>query len=779
MRLTLCDIFVFSRVMILTLFATLVSCSADSCLLIPQGEGQETSTATTERASSPWRVVRGKRLLPEEIRFREAWESARFALTGHIVDEGGIPLSGARVSLNKSTLIAQSNDEGEFMFPSLSGGGGELHVELEGYYSFNAAYAVDALDTLELKLDTIVLEKRNPDSMKGLFAGDFMLGRRFLEGAPSRPDVFPLDDEESLILASNPSDGASAVVAHMLEIFNEADFHSLNFESVATRAPETPHPSKDFVYFTLPASLTALSHLNIDYVSLGNNHTYDYLEQGLEDTFNALDSFGLKYSGAGLNNVESWAPARLSFEGIEFGIASANSIAGNQHEVTYNASSTKGGAADLNDSVLMAEVLGALRSEERFTILQAHTGSEYSRHPGDFQRAVFEEAANSGANLIIGHHPHAPQGFGLSGDTLVAHSLGNFVFDSQRHETFVGIVAGVTWGSQTWHHASALPIFIEDFKPKLSAGDLLDVSLRRIIHYSDRAGLKLIADGYRLRIYREGDAAAEGWTISERSVDVPLIRAFDGERYLDLRQVRQKGEWLSGLDTRCESPNLGTDILLYGDFEDVDGDLDTNEMTYWLQDSQNVYPCGFMTRRGLSALCMVATTNQEDDTVSSFRPRLRAYDFTEDTPNLDITLLGYAAGRIDSEVHFEVETRGAEGSKRFGIVNAMSWNSQTLPEDLSSSESVFAVSPQFAFSLGENPRRDDLRAFKLRLRALPASTQDSYFVLDDLAFVTWLDEDADETISHPHDRDFVRCSGAELSEETLAVTMSHYVFSAP
>ena len=38
-------------------------------------------------------------------------------------------------------------------------------------------------------------------------------------------------------------------------------------------------------------------------------------------------------------------------------------------------------------------------------------------------------AVDAGADLVIGHHPHVLQGFEYYADTLIAHSLGNFVFD--------------------------------------------------------------------------------------------------------------------------------------------------------------------------------------------------------------------------------------------------------------------------------------------------------------------------------------------------------------
>ena len=74
--------------------------------------------------------------------------------------------------------------------------------------------------------------------------------------------------------------------------------------------PEQNAP-KSYVFYSPPESLLALKASGIDYVTLGNNHTYDYLSTGLESTIAALDASGLAWSGAGMTEMESLKPYRV------------------------------------------------------------------------------------------------------------------------------------------------------------------------------------------------------------------------------------------------------------------------------------------------------------------------------------------------------------------------------------------------------------------------------------------------------------------------------------
>jgi poly-gamma-glutamate capsule biosynthesis protein CapA/YwtB (metallophosphatase superfamily) len=88
-----------------------------------------------------------------------------------------------------------------------------------------------------------------------------------------------------------------------------------------------------------------------------------------------------------------------------------------------------------DDSVIALDVAGAARAvtaaarRSDVVIVSIHWGGEYQAAPGPRQRAVARALADAGAGLIVGHGPHVPQRIEWVGETLVAYSLGNFLFD--------------------------------------------------------------------------------------------------------------------------------------------------------------------------------------------------------------------------------------------------------------------------------------------------------------------------------------------------------------
>jgi poly-gamma-glutamate synthesis protein (capsule biosynthesis protein) len=67
--------------------------------------------------------------------------------------------------------------------------------------------------------------------------------------------------------------------------------------------------------------------------------------------------------------------------------------------------------------------------EADLVIVSVHWGGEYQAAPSPRQQSIANALAGAGAGLIIGHGPHVLQRVEWIGETLVAYSLGNFLFD--------------------------------------------------------------------------------------------------------------------------------------------------------------------------------------------------------------------------------------------------------------------------------------------------------------------------------------------------------------
>jgi len=58
----------------------------------------------------------------------------------------------------------------------------------------------------------------------------------------------------------------------------------------------------------------------------------------------------------------------------------------------------------------------------------AHCGLEYIPYPPPYVAAAFHAMIDAGADCVVGHHPHVPQGVELHRGRPIAYSLGNFAF---------------------------------------------------------------------------------------------------------------------------------------------------------------------------------------------------------------------------------------------------------------------------------------------------------------------------------------------------------------
>jgi poly-gamma-glutamate synthesis protein (capsule biosynthesis protein) len=109
-----------------------------------------------------------------------------------------------------------------------------------------------------------------------------------------------------------------------------------------------------------------------------------------------------------------------------------------------------------------------------------HGGIEYSRGPQKKVRVFAQAAVDAGAKLVIGHHPHVLHGYRLSGGTLVAYSIGNFVFDY-----FVGrpndtAIMDVTLSRDGVESVDWIPAVIQNGFPKPAIGSEINRILRQL-----------------------------------------------------------------------------------------------------------------------------------------------------------------------------------------------------------------------------------------------------------------------------------------------------------
>ena len=103
-------------------------------------------------------------------------------------------------------------------------------------------------------------------------------------------------------------------------------------------------------------------------------------------------------------------------------------------------------------------------------ITHFHFGEEYDFAPSNRQREIAELAAQAGADVVVGHHPHVLLPAERIGDTLVFYSLGNFVFDQGWSRTRESALARYTLSDEGRVRLELVPVYIREGTPKVLDG---------------------------------------------------------------------------------------------------------------------------------------------------------------------------------------------------------------------------------------------------------------------------------------------------------------------
>ncbi|MEQ8350072.1 MAG: CapA family protein [Leptospiraceae bacterium] len=222
----------------------------------------------------------------------------------------------------------------------------------------------------------------------------------------------------------------------VMEMLESADLTSVNLETAVTTRG-TPINEKNYVFNSNPLLARVLADVGVDMIVLGNNHSMDMGDEGILDTLQFARRNGIFAPGAGSNLQEAAAPAVVEIKGLKIGFFSGNEVGPGSNYATNQRSGTAG----------IAMLQSSLRSwcgRLDMCIVNLHWGMEYSPHPLPSQRSTAETLIKSGADAIIGHHPHIPQGVEIIDGKPVFYSVGNFLFGSvnfkQNHNLIVRLV---------------------------------------------------------------------------------------------------------------------------------------------------------------------------------------------------------------------------------------------------------------------------------------------------------------------------------------------------
>jgi poly-gamma-glutamate synthesis protein (capsule biosynthesis protein) len=167
------------------------------------------------------------------------------------------------------------------------------------------------------------------------------------------------------------------------------------------------------------STIESVTNCGFDAVSLANNHAMDFGVNGLTKTRNVVQEGGLKSFGAGPNIESAIDPVTTTSGEATVGIFG---LSENQEATAGESTAGVAWAYEPN----LGPRLKKRIEEYDVSVLVAHGGVEYIPIPPRSWRAFLRSCTNLGFDLILGHHPHTPQGWEWYQGTPIFYSLGNF-----------------------------------------------------------------------------------------------------------------------------------------------------------------------------------------------------------------------------------------------------------------------------------------------------------------------------------------------------------------
>ena len=210
--------------------------------------------------------------------------------------------------------------------------------------------------------------------------------------------------------------GAGYYLGNVTNIFAADDITFVNLEGPLTEHPQTV--DKQFPMRGEPKYIEILTSSSVEICNLSNNHIYDCGDVGFQDTINILKTNGVKFCGEGFSDIIDVRGMKIGFLG---------------YQAWYDTDELR---EKISSDIKKLHDVGA-----EAVIVEFHWSDEKAYVSDPYQDELAHFTIDSGADIIVGAHPHVMQGIELYKGKIIAYSLGNFCFGANNNpsdkETFI------------------------------------------------------------------------------------------------------------------------------------------------------------------------------------------------------------------------------------------------------------------------------------------------------------------------------------------------------
>lgn len=203
----------------------------------------------------------------------------------------------------------------------------------------------------------------------------------------------------------------------------KADLLFGNLECVTFRSPWPAEPANLRESFHLPWSeALGLAEAGFSVLNLANNHILDYGPDKALETAEFCTQHGIAPIGFGVDPVDARQPAVFQRRGVGVAfLGYVEDVPGLRRQVTP-------GPAYICEQNIVEDIATAKAAGADIVVVSLHTDMEFADHPAPHRLDLSRRLIGAGADILLGHHPHVPQGIEEYRGGLIVCSLGDFVF---------------------------------------------------------------------------------------------------------------------------------------------------------------------------------------------------------------------------------------------------------------------------------------------------------------------------------------------------------------
>jgi poly-gamma-glutamate capsule biosynthesis protein CapA/YwtB (metallophosphatase superfamily) len=292
-----------------------------------------------------------------------------------------------------------------------------------------------------------------------LFAGDLMLDRGVRNNIEENSPDYLFEDIKT--------------------IFKSSDVTIANFECVACNTSLKPIDKK-FTFRANPEWLSSIYNNGITHVTLANNHSSDFGDEGVKQTAANLKYYGIASIGHNSDSNSTCLPTIIKKNGNSVAVFSSCFLKQNNNFICNE-----------NASALSERIKKFKKTNPSYLIfVSLHWGVEMELYPMSEQIAQAHLLIDAGADVIMGHHPHVVQTIEIYKERHIFYSIGNFIFDNNHAPANRGIFTEFSLANEKIKSIEIIPFNIVKSKPKLMNNEESENFINEISSVSQTLDLK-------------------------------------------------------------------------------------------------------------------------------------------------------------------------------------------------------------------------------------------------------------------------------------------------